>query len=36
MRAEGVTETLDMAHVRHKSRLLSYNGPSCIAEDLAA
>ncbi|MGL4440227.1 MAG: IS3 family transposase [Bosea sp. (in: a-proteobacteria)] len=44
MRAEDVTDTLDMAlaasgcdqaHVRHKPRLLSDNGPSYIASDLA-
>lgn len=44
MRAEDVTDTLDMAltasgcgqvHVRHKPRLLSDNGPSYIAEELA-
>jgi transposase InsO family protein len=44
MRAEDVTDTLDMAlaasgcdqaHVRHKPRLLSDNGPSYIAGELA-
>ena len=44
MRAEDVTDTLelalsasgcDQAHVRHKPRLLSDNGPSCIAGELA-
>ena len=44
MRAEDVTDTLDMAlaasgcdqaHVRHKPHLLSDNGPSYIANDLA-
>lgn len=44
MRAEDVTDTLelalqasgcDQAHVRHKPRLLSDNGPSYIAQDLA-
>ena len=44
MRAEDVTETLDMAletsgcasaHVKHKPRLLSDNGPSYIAGELA-
>src|SRR3546814_12975302 len=44
MRAEDVTDTLDMAlaasgcdkaHVRHRPRLLSDNGPSYIADELA-
>ncbi len=44
MRAEDVTETLDMAveasgsasaSVKHRPRLLSDNGPSYIAEELA-
>jgi putative transposase len=44
MRAEDVTDTLDMAlaasgcdqaHVRHKPRLLSENGPSYITGELA-
>jgi putative transposase len=44
MRAEDVTETLDMAltasgcehaHVKHRPRLLSDNGPSYIASELA-
>jgi len=43
MRAEDVTDTLDMAlaasgcdqaHVQHRPRLLSDNGPSCIAGEL--
>src|SRR3546814_13973284 len=44
MRAEDVTDTLDMAlaasgcdkaHVRHRPRLLSDNGPSYIPDELA-
>jgi putative transposase len=44
MRAQDVTDTLDMAlaasgcdqaHVQHRPRLLSDNGPSYIAQDLA-
>lgn len=44
MRAEDVTDTLDIAlaasgcdraHVRHKPRLLSDNGPSYVAGELA-